>query len=67
MAFITLEELFKPTVIFSGLINLLAMFQMMINKIILDLINTKEVVSFINDVIAGMKKEEEYDKVVKKQ
>jgi len=66
MAFITLEELFKPTVIFSGLINLLAMFQMMINKIILDLINTKEVVSFINDVIAGMKKEEEYDKVVKK-
>jgi len=66
MAFITLEELFKPTVIFSGLINLLAMFQIMINKIILDLINTKEVVSFINDVIAGMKKEEEYDKVVKK-
>jgi len=62
----TLEELFKPTVIFSGLINLSAILQMMINKILLDLIDTKEVVSFIDNVIAGMKKEKEHDKVVKK-
>ena len=62
----TLEELFKPTVIFSGLINLSAILQMMINKILLDLINTKEVVSFIDDVIAGMKEEKGHDKVVKK-
>jgi len=62
----TLEELFKPTVIFSSLINLPAILQMMINKILLDLINTKEVVSFIDDVIAGMKEEKGHDKVVKK-
>jgi len=34
------------------------------NKILQDLINIEEVVSFIYNIIIGMKKEEEYNKVV---
>ena len=37
----------------------------MINKILWDLINTEEVVSFIDDIIIGMEKEEGHNKVVK--
>ena len=36
----------------------------MINKILWNLINTGEVISFIDDVIVGTEDEEEYDKVV---
>ena len=46
-----------------GLTNSLAMFQMIMNKILRDLINTKETASFIDDIIVGIKREE-YDKVV---
>jgi len=60
----TLEESFKPTVIFFGLMNSLVMFQMMMNKILWDLINTGKVASVIDDVIVGMEKEEGHDKVV---
>jgi len=38
---------------------------MMINEVPQDLINTREVVSFINDIIIGIKEEERYDEVVK--
>jgi len=55
MAFITLEGLFEPTV----------MFQTMIDEILQDLINTREVASFIDYIIVKTEKEEEYDKVVK--
>jgi len=58
------EVSFKPKVIFFRLISLSAMFQTMMNKILEDLINTREVVSFINDVIIGMEEEEGHDKVV---
>jgi len=58
------EVSFKPKVIFFRLISLSAMFQTIMNKILEDLINTREVVSFINDIIIGMEEEEEYDKVV---
>ena len=37
----------------------------MINKVLEDLINTREVVSFINNIIVGIKEEGRYDKVVK--
>ena len=42
IVFITLEELFKPMVIFFGPINSPVIFQTMINKILQDLINTRE-------------------------
>ena len=61
-AFIILEGLFELTVMFFGLTNSPATFQMIINKILWDLINTGEVVSFIDDII----KEEGYNKVVEK-
>jgi len=62
--FITLEGLFEPTVMFFGLTNSLAIFQTMMNEILRDLINTGEVVSFIDNIIVETKKEEGYDKVV---
>jgi len=62
--FTTLEESSEPTIIFFGLTNSPVTFQMIINKILQDLINTREVVSFINDVIVGIEEEEGHDEVV---
>ena len=61
-----LEELLKHTVMFFKLTNLLVTFQIMINKIPWDLVNTEEVASFIDNVIMRMKEKEEYNKVVEK-
>ena len=40
------------------------MFQIIINKILQDLINTGKVVNFIDDIIAGTEEEKEHDEVV---
>jgi len=64
MAFMTPKGLFEPTVIFFGLTNFLATFQTMINEIIKDLINTRKVASFIDDVIVGTEEEVVHDEVV---
>ena len=53
MAFMTLKRLFEPKVMFLGLTNSLTMFQTIMNKILWDLINTGEVVSFIDNIIVG--------------
>ena len=63
-AFIMLEGLFEPTVMFFGLTNLLATFQTMINKLLRNLINIEKVGSFINDIIMRTESEEEYDELV---
>jgi len=60
----TSKGLFELTVMFFGLTNFLVMFQMMMNKIFWDLINTKEVVNSIDNVIVGTEKEEEHNEVV---
>jgi len=60
----TPEELFEPTVMFFGLINSSVTFQIMMNKILQNLINTRKVVSFINNIIVGTKKEERHDKII---
>jgi len=60
----TPEGLFEPTVMFFGLSNSLVVFQTVINKILQDLINTKKVASFIDDVIAIKEEKEGYRKVV---
>ena len=60
----TLKKIFELTVMFVGLTNSPAMFQMIMNKILQDLINTREVVSFIYNVIVGIEEEEEHDEVV---
>jgi len=62
--FTTPEELFELTVIFFQLMNSLAMFQTMMNKILNNLINTGKVVSFIDNVIIGIEKEEDHNEIV---
>ena len=64
MAFTTLEGSFEPTVMFFGLTNFLAMFQVMMNKLLRDLINTGKVAAFIDDVIIRTKSEEGHDELV---
>ena len=59
-----LEGLFKPIVIFFRLIISLVMFQIIMKKILQDLINTREVRSFINNVIVETGKKEGHNKVV---
>ena len=61
----TLKELFKPTVMFFRLTNSLATFQM-INKILQNLINTGEMVIFIDNVIVRTEEKKGYNKVVEK-
>ena len=63
MAFMTLKRSFKPTMMFFELTNSLAIFQIIINKILWDLINIRELTSFI---IVGIEEEERHDKIVKK-
>ena len=63
-AFITPEGLFKPMVMFFGLTNSLATFQMMMSKLLRDLINMEKVAVFIDDVIVGTEDEEGHNKVV---
>ena len=60
----TLEESFKSMVMFFGLTNSLATFKTIMNEILQDLINIREVISFIDGVIVGIKKKEEYNNVV---
>ena len=62
-AFTTPERSFEPTIMFFGLMNLPAMFQAMMNKLLRDLINMGKVVSFIDDVIVGTKGEEGHDEI----
>ncbi len=57
----TPERSFEPTVIFFGLTNSLATFQIMMNKLLRDLINTGKVVAFIDNVIV---EEEGHNKLV---
>jgi len=49
---------------FFRLMNLLIMFQTMMNKILWDLINIEKVASFTDDIIMGTEKEKGYDEIV---
>jgi len=62
--FIMLKELFELIVMFFGLTNSLATFQTIMNKIFRDLINTREMASFINNMIVEMEKKERHDEIV---
>jgi len=64
--FTTPERSFEPIVMFFRLTNSTATFQTMMNKILWDLINTGKVVSFINNIIIGIDREEGYDKLIEK-
>jgi len=55
---------FEPVVMFFGLTNSPATFQMMMNNIFRDLINKGDVATFIDDVLVGTETEEGYDELV---
>ena len=63
--FMTLKGSFKLIVMFFRLTNSLATFQTIMNKIFRNFINTREVVSFIDNMIVEMEKEEEHNEIVK--
>jgi len=44
--------------------NLPATFQVMMNKILRDIINEKKVVAFVDNVLVGTETEEEHDEIV---
>ena len=55
---------YEPTVIFFGLTNLPAIFQAMMNNILQDLIDTGDVVAFMNDILVGTEDKRKHDEVV---
>ena len=60
----TPERSFEPTVMFFGLTSSLATFQVIMNELLRDLINTGKVAAFIDDVIVGMETEEGHNEIV---
>ena len=51
---------------FFGLTNLLATFQAIMNNILRDLIDTGDIVAFMNDMLVGTEDEKKYNEVVEK-
>ena len=49
---------------FFGLINSLAIFQVMMNDILRDLINTGDVVAFMDDMLVGAEDKKKHDEIV---
>jgi len=56
--------MYKPIVMFFGLINLLATFQAIMNDILRDLINKGDIAVFMNDILVGTEDKREYNKIV---
>jgi len=63
-AFLMPEGSFEPTVIFFGLTNSPAMFQVTMNNLLRDLVVEEKVAVFIDDVMIATEMEEEYDEIV---
>jgi len=57
--------IYKSTVMFFGLTNLPATFQTMMNNILRDLIDTEDVVVFIDDVLVETEDKKKYNEIVK--
>jgi len=55
---------FELTVMFFGMTNLPATFQVIMNEILRDLINKGKVTAFVDDVLVGTETEEGHDKIV---
>jgi len=63
-AFTTHVGSFEPTVIFFGITNSPATFQVMMNEILRDMINEGKVAAFVDDMLVGTEMEEGHDEVV---
>jgi len=57
-------RVYKPTVMFFSLTNSPATFQVMMNDILRDLINTGEVAVFMDNVLIGTEEEEKHNEIV---
>jgi len=55
---------FEPTIMFFEMTNLSITFQMMMNKILRDLINKEKVAAFVDDMLVETKTKEGHDEVV---
>jgi len=55
---------FELTVMFFGIINLLATFQAMMNEILRDMINEGKIAAFVDDMLVGTETEKKHDKIV---
>ena len=62
--FTTYIGLFELTVMFFGMINSPAIFQVMINEILRDLVNKDKVAIFINDVLVRTETEKRHNEIV---
>ena len=55
---------FEPMVMFFGMTNSLATFQVMMNEILRDMINKGKVAAFVDNVLVGTEMEERHDEIV---
>jgi len=62
--FITHIGAYEPTVMYFGLTNSPATFQMMMNDLFWDLINQGDTTTFIDDILVATNTEEGHDKLV---
>ena len=56
---------FELIVMFFRITNLPATFQVMMNKILKDMINKGKVVAFVNDILVETETEKGHDKIIK--
>jgi len=57
---------YEPTVMFFGLTNSPAIFQVIINDILRDLIDTKDMAAFMDNILVETEDKRRYDKIVEK-
>jgi len=62
--FTTYIGAYEPTVMYFGLTNSSATFQIIINDLFRDLINQRDMATFINDILVAMDTEEGHDELV---
>ena len=60
------EGSFEPMVMFFGLTNLPAMFQVMMNDLLRDLVVEEKIAVFIDDIMVATETEKGYDEIVEK-
>ena len=63
-AFTIYLGVYEPTVMFFGLTNLPATFQAMMNDILRDLIDTRDIAAFMDDVLVETEEQEKHNEIV---
>ena len=63
--FLIPKEAFELTLMFFGLTNSLATFQMMINNLLRDMIEARDIAAFIDNIMVGMEIEKVHDEIMK--